>query len=156
MGGMYLPTEKKLYLAKAGEGARLNDHVLKLPPSIPLSEHLVAYSFDFSEDAGKTRSEMDMMARLSRSVRNIRSTNSLVDFCYVAEGKLGATLNQQTKIWDIAVAWLLIRELGGTVSDIDGNKIQFDLSEKALSQNYTIISSGPGLHQKILETIHSK
>jgi myo-inositol-1(or 4)-monophosphatase len=156
IGGMYLPTDEKLYLAKAGEGATLNEKAMKLLHSLPLSDHLVAYSFDFSEDAGKTRSEMDMMARLSRSVRNIRSTNSLVDFCYVAEGKLGATLNQQTKIWDIAVPWLLIRELGGSVSDIQGNDIRFDLSQKALSQNYTILASGPGLQQKILDTIHSK
>lgn len=156
IGGMYLPTEQKLYLATGGEGATLNEKKLKLLPSLPLSDQLLSYSFDFSEDPGKTRSEMDIMARLSRSVRNIRSTNSLVDFCFLAEGKLGAALNQQTKIWDIAVPWLLIRELGGSVSDIDGEKIQFDLSPKALSQNYTIVSSCPGLHQKILDTIHSK
>jgi len=156
LGGMYLPSDQKLYLAIAGEGATLNEKALNLLPSTALSDQLVAYSFDFSEDAAKTRSEMDMMARLSRSVRNIRSTNSLVDFCYVAEGKLGATLNQQTKIWDIAVPWLLIRELGGCASDIEGGEIRFDLSQKALSQNYTILSSGPGLHQKILDTIYPK
>lgn len=156
LGGMYLPTANTLYLAEAGEGATRNGEKIELKTGAPLSEHLVAYSFDFSENPEKTRAEMNIMARLSKSVRNIRSTNSLLDFCYVAEGKLGAALNQQTKIWDIAAAWLLIREIGGQVTDILGQEIHFDLSPRAIEQNYTIALSGAGLHQSIMECIHPK
>jgi fructose-1,6-bisphosphatase/inositol monophosphatase family enzyme len=71
----------------------------------------------------------------------------------VADGRLGAALNQTTKIWDIAVPWLMIREGGGRVTDIRGNEIKFDLSPLALVQNYTILASGSGLHSKILNII---
>lgn len=153
LGGMYLPVEQQLYMTEAGCGATRNGEPLKVTKSANLSEQLVAYSFDFSEDKEITRSEMGILASLSREVRNIRSTNSLVDFCYVADGRLGAALNQNTKIWDIAVPWLMIREGGGTVTDIEGNEIKFDLSAGAVNQNYTILASGAGLHQSIMKII---
>lgn len=153
LGGMYLPVNGQLYLAESGGGATRNGIAISVTASPSLSEQLVAYSFDFNEDTAKTQAEMEIMARLSREVRNIRSTNSLVDFCYVAEGKLGAALNQATRIWDIAVPWLLIREGGGTVTDIHGKEIDFDLSGQAVNNNYTIMASGAGLHQALLKSI---
>jgi myo-inositol-1(or 4)-monophosphatase len=156
LGGMYLPVEGHIYLAEAGRGATCNGKAINLTTSADLSEQLVAYSFDFNEDPAKTRAEMEIMARLSRKVRNIRSTNSLVDFCYVADGKLGAALNQATRIWDIAVPWLLIREGGGKVTDIRGQEITFDLSPRGVNQNYTILAAGAGLHEQLLTTISLK
>ena len=153
LGGMYLPVDRALYLSGSGAGATLNGEPVCPTKSADLSQQLLSYSFDFSEDQEKTRSDMDIIARLSRKVRNIRSTNSLVDFCYVADGRLGAALNQTTKIWDIAVPWLMIREGGGTVTDIGGNEIRFDLSPDAIKRNYTILASGKNLHDTILGTI---
>jgi myo-inositol-1(or 4)-monophosphatase len=155
LGGMYVPVDQQLYLAEAGSGASRNGKPISPTRSTTLSEQLVSYSFDFSEDPKKTSSEMQLMASLSRKVRNIRSTNSLVDFCYTADGRMGAALNQTTKIWDIAVPWLLIREGGGTVTDINGREIQFKLSADALNQNYTILACGAGLHQGILQSIQT-
>ncbi len=154
LGGMYLPVDQQFYLAEAGGGATRNDIALRVTTSANLSEQLVVYSFDFNEDEASTRAEMEVMAKLSREVRNIRATNSLVDYCYVADGRLGAAMNQATKIWDIAAPWLIIREAGGTVTDIHGQEIKFDLSSKAVNDNYTIIASGSGLHQDLLKTIH--
>jgi myo-inositol-1(or 4)-monophosphatase len=153
LGGMYLPVEKQLYLSEEGCGATRNGEPIKPTQSRDLSQHLLSYSFDFSDVPGKTEAEMEILRRLSRKARNVRSTNSLVDFCYVADGKLGAALNQTTRIWDIAVPWLLIREGGGTVSDIKGKEINFNLSPKAIDHNYTILASGSGLHATILNTI---
>jgi len=153
LGGMYLPVDQALYLTEAGGGSALNGKAIHPTASTDLSRQLLSYSFDFSEDREKTRSEMEIMARLSRKVRNIRSTNSLVDFCYVADGRLGAALNQTTRIWDIAVPWLMIREGGGEVTDIHGKGISFDLSADAMHRNYTILASGSGLHGAILKTI---
>jgi len=103
-----------------------------------------------------TEAEMDALRKLSKRVGNIRATNSLFDYCYVADGRMGATLNQCTKIWDIAAAWLLIREAGGIVSDIDGKEIIFNISASGVDQNYTIAASGKGIHRDIIKTIDLK
>ncbi len=157
MGGMYLPVDRTLYTAETGKGAWKNGTQVRTTSSVKLPEQLVAYSFDFNDTAGKTESEMKLLARLSRTVRNIRSTNCLLDFCYVADGRFGAALNQTTRIWDIAVPWLLIREAGGKVSDIAGRDIQFNLSPRAINHNYTIVAAGAGLHDSLMDIVaHEK
>ena len=156
LGGMYLPTSGELYLAEQGKGALKNGEAVKASTSLSLEENLVVYSFDYNDTPGKTEAEMDILGKLSRRVRNIRCTNSLVDYCYVADGRLGAALNQCTKIGDIAAPWLLIREAGGMVSDIDGKEIIFNISVSAVDQNYTIAASGKGLHKDLIKTIKLK
>ena len=153
LGGMYLPVSKDVYLTEMGKGSWKNGEAIQVTDSDGLTEQLVAYSFDFSDAPGKTESEMEILKKLSKKVRNIRSTNSLVDFCYTADGRLGATLNQTTKIWDIAVPWLMIREGGGRVTDIQGKEIRFDLSATTFDQNYTILASGAKLHETLMLTI---
>jgi len=156
LGGMYLPVDKDIYITEQGKGSWKNGKPILLSNKARLEEQLVAYSFDFSDTPGKTESEMEILEKLSKRVRNIRSTNSLVDFCYTADGRLGAALNQTTKIWDIAVPWLMIREAGGKVTDIQGKEIRFELSAKAFDRNYTILASGVGLHKELIKTIEHK
>jgi myo-inositol-1(or 4)-monophosphatase len=155
LGGMYLPMEDLLYIAEAKKGASRNGLPVRTTESGELREQLVSYSFDFSEDPGTTLREMEIMAKISGKVRNIRSTNSLVDFCYTADGRLGAAMNQTTKIWDIAAPSLIIREAGGTVSNIRGEEIRFDLSPGGMKKNYTILAAGTSIHAVLLETIRN-
>jgi myo-inositol-1(or 4)-monophosphatase len=153
LGGMYLPLENQTYYTESGSGSWKNRSPIQCSDARDLSELLVSYSFDFSDTPGKTEMEMGILEKLSKKVRNIRSTNSLIDFCYTADGRLGAAINQTTKIWDIAVSWLMIPQTGGTVTDIEGRDIQFDLSEEAFDQNYTIVASGSGIHRQLIEII---
>lgn len=150
LGGMYLPVEDSLYLAEAGKGAWRNEVQIQTTKTLVTEEVLVAYSFDFSNKPEKTRKEMALLENLSQNVRNIRSTNSLVDFCFTADGRLGAALNQTTKIWDIAAPWLIISEAGGKVTDIKGAEISWNLSRNPEEKNYTILASGMGLHTPLL------
>jgi len=156
LGGMYIPVYEELYITEQGKGSWKNREAIRPTDSGKLEEQLVAYSFDFSDAPGKTESEMQILESLSKRVRNIRSTNSLVDFCYTADGRLGAALNQATKIWDIAVPWLMIREAGGKVTDIQGKEIRFDLSARKFGKNYTIVASGAKLHETLMNTIKLK
>ena len=154
LGGMYLPVEDRLYLAERGKGAWRDDRPIRTSRSADLTRHLVSYSFDHSREPGKTAREMDLLGRLSTHVRNIRSTNCLLDFCYVADGRLGAAMNQTTKIWDIAAAALLIPEAGGVVTDMQGFPIEFDLSAESFMHNYTIAAAGKQMHRTIMNIIH--
>jgi fructose-1,6-bisphosphatase/inositol monophosphatase family enzyme len=72
--------------------------------------------------------------------RNIRSTNSLLDFIYVAEGKFGGVLNLFTKVWDISALGLIISESGGIIKNINGNDIQFSLGEEIIKENFSVIA----------------
>ncbi len=152
--GMYLPIGDELYFAEKGKGAWKNDQPIRATGARRLKDNLLAYSFDHSMDPGKTAAEMKLLERITANVRNIRSTNSLIDFCYVADGRLGAVINQTTRIWDIAAPSLIIHEAGGSVCDIRHNALDFDVSAGAISRNYTIVASGRLLHDELLSLIN--
>jgi myo-inositol-1(or 4)-monophosphatase len=149
-GGMYLPLEEQLYYAEKGKGAWRNDQPIRVSNAKKLKDTLLAYSFDHSSDPGKTSAEMKLLGKIAANVRNIRSTNSLVDFGYVADGRIGAVINQTTKIWDIAGPSLIIREAGGSVCDMHKNELDFDVSAGAISRNYSIVASGQSVHGELL------
>jgi len=153
LGGMYLPLEEDLYYAEKGKGAWKNEKPIRVSSASLLNDTLLAYSFDHSQDPGKTTSEMKLLAKIAANVRNIRATNSLVDFCYVADGRLGAVINQTTKIWDIAGPSLIIQEAGGAVCDINKKELDFNVTAGSLTQNYSVVASGQSVHHELLSLI---
>ena len=154
--GMYLPLEEQLYYAEMDKGAWRNEKPIRVSGANRLMDTLLAYSFDHSKDPGKTASEMKLIEKISANVRNIRSTNSLVDFCYVADGRIGAVINQTTKIWDIAGPALIIQEAGGSVCNIMKENLTFDVSVGSVLQNYSVVASGKTVHEELLSLIDTK
>jgi myo-inositol-1(or 4)-monophosphatase len=143
--GMYLPFYDQLYLAAKGEGATRHGLRSGWRPNVPQNV-LLAYSLDYSTDFAKTEAETRIMGEVVRHVRNLRATNSAVDFCYVADGRLGGCVNQTTSLWDIAAPWLVIREAGGVCTDIRGQEIDFKVDASTYGRNFTVIAANPVLH----------
>src|SRR5690606_30758349 len=129
MAGCNLPVQNEIYFAEKGKGATRNDKKIMVSAESELKNILAAYSLDFSDETGKTERETKVIGKLEKNIRNLRGTNCLIDFCYTADGKLGACINQTTKIWDIAGPGLIIEEAGGQVTDILGNQFDFLLNE---------------------------
>ena len=73
-------------------------------------------------------------------MRNIRCTNSLVDFLYVAEGKFGGVINLFTRVWDISALGLIIEEAGGRMKYVNGDEIRFHLDEKTSDANFAVMA----------------
>lgn len=151
LAGCYLPVQDLLYLAEKGKGATCNGKKITVSEETNLKNVLLAYSLDYSEEKRKTDQETKLIGRLVRNIRNLRSTNSVIDFCYTAEGKLGGCMNQTTKIWDIAGPALLIEEAGGKVTDINGNSFDFAISQNNYNKNFTIVAAGKTLHKQLID-----
>jgi len=99
MAGCFLPVQNETYFAEKGKGATRNGEKIKVSGETELKNILAAYSLDYSDEPGKTESETKVIGQLVKNIRNLRGTNCLIDFCYTADGKLGACMNQTTKIW---------------------------------------------------------
>jgi myo-inositol-1(or 4)-monophosphatase len=140
MGGAYLPVQDILYFAEKGKGAFRNDEPLTMPGNIESKNSLVAFSLDYTDDEAFLNKGIDIYKYIVRNTRNIRSTNSLIDFVYVAEGKFGGCVNLFTKVWDIAAPLLIIEEAGGEMIDIYGNDISFTISGKLMTKNFPVVT----------------
>jgi len=154
MAGCYLPVQNQMYFAERGKGAFLNSKPISISKENDLKNILMAYSLDFSDEPGKTEREAQIIQRLVRNVRNMRSTNCLIDFCYTADGKLGACANQTTKIWDIAAPVLLVEEAGGIATNLKGEAFDFSASEKDYDRNFEILASNKILHPVLTNLIN--
>lgn len=153
LSGAYLPMSDELYHATLGGGAYKNDKPIFVSQENDLKNILCCYSLDFSDTESKTEREVQIIRRLVQRCRNMRSTNSLLDFCFTAEGKFGAAINQTMKIWDIAAPSLILTEAGANVTDINGNSINFSHSEKSINQNFTAVAANQTIHEKIMEIV---
>jgi fructose-1,6-bisphosphatase/inositol monophosphatase family enzyme len=105
-----------------------------------LRNSLVAFSLDYTIDEAFLDSGIELYKFIIKNSRNIRSTNSLVDFVYVAEEKFGACINLFTKVWDISALILLINEAGGIMEDIYGNDIIFTINDEIIEKNFPVIA----------------
>lgn len=151
ISGAYLPMSNDLYLAEKGKGVLKNNKRITVTNETNLKNILCCYSLDYSKDITKTDREVQFIKNLVQNCRNLRSTNSCVDFCLVADGRIGAALNQTMKIWDIAAPQLILEEAGGKVTNIHGEKIIYEPSHSSLSDNFTAIAANSALHEQVLQ-----
>lgn len=154
MAGCFLPVQNQLYFAEKGKGSTLNGKSILVSKETELKNVLMTYSLDYSDEPGKTERESKIIQRLVHHIRNLRSTNCLIDFCYTADGKLGGSINQTTKIWDIAAPCLIIEEAGGIVTDSKGNKFDFSVNEKNYGRNFEIVASNKLLHSEVIKLVN--
>jgi myo-inositol-1(or 4)-monophosphatase len=154
MAGCFLPLQNEIYFAEKGRGAFRNGEKINVSNETELKNILAAYSLDYSDEPGKTEREAKLIQQVVSRIRNLRSTNCIIDFCYTADGKLGACMNQTTKIWDIAAPGLIIEEAGGIVTDMQGNNYDFSLNETNFDRNFTIVGSNKILHSELINILN--
>lgn len=150
LGAMYLPGSHTLYFAETGRGAFRNRERVRVTTERKLENVLCALGMDATGGRRELLANAKLMLRVASAVRNVRTTNSLVDFCYTVDGRLGGCINLNTKIWDIVPGWLALQEAGGTMTGLEGHPITFDLSRHRFDHNYAILGAGKKLHRPLV------
>jgi len=117
----------------------------------------------FVESYESSHSDKDTQLKISRLLQISNppeQMDSQVKYGIVAEGDADiylripnpATPNYREKIWDHAAGSLIVEEAGGTVSDIEGKKLDFSAG-KTLRHNCGILASNGRIHSRVLEII---
>jgi len=140
MGGAYLPVNDLIYFAEKDKGAIKNGQSFTMVKNKGLRNSLISFSVDYTDNEIVLNESLNIYKNLVKATRNIRSTNSLVDFLYVAEGKFGGCINLFTKVWDISALGLIISEAGGVMKNIEGDDIQFLFDENIVEKNFAVMS----------------
>jgi myo-inositol-1(or 4)-monophosphatase len=149
MGGAYLPVPDQLYFAEKGKGVILNGKPFAMENNGGLKNSLFSFNVDFTDNDKVLDESINIYRNLVRATRNIRCTNSLVDFLYVAEGKFGGVINLFTRIWDISALGLIIDEAGGTMKYVNGDDIKFLLGENISESNFAVMAGAEEIVEEL-------
>ncbi|MBB6454975.1 myo-inositol-1(or 4)-monophosphatase [Salirhabdus euzebyi] len=132
-----------LYSAIKGEGAYKNDVALpSLQKGRKLEDSLLGMNNFWS--LPNRRVDETGIHDLVRKVRGTRSYGSAaLEFAFVAEGIMDAYLTMRLSPWDIAAGIVIVNEVGGLTSRVDGTDINM------LEAN-TVLTCNPNIHKEIV------
>ncbi len=143
MGVSCAPAMDELAWAIAGEGAFLNDRPLSVSNISELS--LSTISTGNLSSIASSNSWQAVGEILSQSGKT-RGYGDFYHYHRLAAGQLEIVLESDLNILDIAALTVIIREAGGTVSDLQGGCID-------LTTNSLLASNGK-LHQTLLQQLN--
>ena len=120
LGVIYLPVYGWLFTVEKGKGAFLNGRRVHVSRR---SLHQSMLMYDGSINTHR-RSKLRLLDLMARCIFRIRISGAAVfDLVSVAQGTSDISIAMETKPWDVAAGFLLVREAGGTVTDFRGHPI---------------------------------
>src|SRR5947209_1692496 len=118
-GLIYNPANDDLYIAERGKGAFLNDTRLRVAGRKQLGECVIGCGLPHLGRGDHEVSSAEM-GTIQPKVAGLRRFGAAsLDLAFVAAGRLDGYWERNLQPWDLAAGMILIREAGGTISDID-------------------------------------
>ncbi|MBC1764686.1 inositol monophosphatase family protein [Listeria seeligeri] len=139
LGYIYDVVRDELYFGEKGKGASVNGKPI---PKIDAKRELQDALLIANLSVTRKYPSMWEAVKASRGLR-LHGAASL-EYMDVATGRAGAYLSANLAPWDIAAGKIIVEELGGIVTRIDGEKI--NILEKGSS-----IVAAPKIHQTLLD-----
>ena len=129
-GVVYNPITDEMYTAEKGKGAYLNDRRrLRVAARKQLSDALVTTGIPHLGRPGHA-GFLSEMRHVMQEVAGVRRTGSAaLDLAWTAAGRFDAYWERNIQPWDTAAGIVIVREAGGTVSDLSGGSQMFERLE---------------------------
>jgi myo-inositol-1(or 4)-monophosphatase len=142
VGLIYDVVHDELYHAFKGKGAYLNDNRIPELEAQHLNESVLGINATWVTE--NSRIDQQVLAPLVKDVRGTRSYGSAaIEIAYVATGRLDGYLTLRLSPWDFAAGVVLIEEVGGKVTTLEGKELNL------LTENSVLIAKA-NLHNEIL------
>jgi myo-inositol-1(or 4)-monophosphatase len=142
IGLVYDVVHDELYHAVRGNGAFLNDKPMPVLQSRSVKESIIALNATWVME--NRRIDHHLLIPLVRDARGTRSYGTAaLEMVFVAAGRMDAYISMRLSPWDFAGGAVIVEELGGVVTNLRGEKLDF------LSKDSLLVAR-PGLHETIL------
>ena len=137
-GVIYAPVLDECFTARKGDGARLNGGPIHVSEVDGLADAMVCTGFQPS-DYQRNGKWFAAMSDRAQAVR--RDGSAALDLAFVACGRFDGFWEFDLKPWDVAAGSLIVREAGGTVSQVDGAALAFEAP--------SILATNARIHQEM-------
>jgi histidinol-phosphatase len=142
LGVSYASVYGELAWAEKGGGAFLNDQPVRVSGVAQLSEAFVSTGNMKSLTHGPL---WERFGALVRGVGRIRGYGDFVHYHLLVRGSLDVVIETDINILDIAALTVLVREAGGTFTDLHGAAVGLETT--------SVLATNGTLHQKILAAL---
>jgi histidinol-phosphatase len=142
LGVSSAPLYEEIACAEVGGGAFLNEHLVHVSAVAELKDAFVS--------TGNLRSltqsqRWQRLGELARTVRRVRGYGDFVHYHLLARGALDVVIESDVNILDIAALTVIVREAGGTLTDLDGAPVGLKTT--------SVLASNGVLHEAVLEAL---
>ena len=136
LAAVYDPNRKELFFSEKGKGAFLNNKRINVSKTKKLKNSLIATGFAY-RISNKNKNINNFKVILDKSQALRRPGSAAIDLCYVACGRFDGFFEEGLSAWDTAAGQLIVKEAGGTVTMLKGEK--FDIFKKEILATNNII-----------------
>jgi myo-inositol-1(or 4)-monophosphatase len=145
LGVIHDPNHGETFVVERGRGAELDGRPLAVSRTKTLDESLLVtgFPYDIRVQPENNLREYAAFSLQSRGVRRLGS--AVLDFAYVAAGRIDGYWELRLGTWDAAAGSLLVEEAGGRVTDLDGSPMNLAAPR--------IVASNGLIHDELLETL---
>jgi myo-inositol-1(or 4)-monophosphatase len=120
VGVVYEPSRQEMFGAACGCGAWLGTERLRISSTSSLEQALLATGFP--PDLRGAEQTLEWWRHFSMRAQSIRRTGSTaLNLAYLAAGRFDGYWAFDNHVWDVAGGTVIVREAGGTVSNVDGS-----------------------------------
>ena len=142
LGVSIAPAYGELAWAEEGGGAWLNDRLIHVSTIADLSAAIVSTGNLKTMTRG---AQWDRLGSLIRRVSRIRGYGDFVHYHLLARGSLDVVIESDVNILDIAALTVIVREAGGTFTDLAGKDVTLDTT--------TVLATNGRLHAAVAEAL---
>ncbi|MDR1350295.1 MAG: inositol monophosphatase family protein [Zoogloeaceae bacterium] len=118
LGVSYLPLMREMFSASLGGGVWLNGE--KLPPIPADAAHKAVADTVACIDFKRLPPQLSLAIVHDAPIYSQRNFgSSVLDWCYLAAGRVDAITHGSERLWDYAAGWLMTEEMGGCVTTFE-------------------------------------
>lgn len=152
-GVVYNPFSEEIFYAQKEKGAYLNGEKIEVSKADTLKKALISVGTSpYYKDLADVNFEL--IKRFFQSSQDIRRCGSAaLDLCYLACGRIDGYFERNLKPWDYAAGIAILKEAGGTVECMNGEKPGFTAPSDIVASNGLIQNE---MIKIIAETLKNK
>lgn len=142
LGVSNAPAYGELAWAETGGGAFLNDRPIRVSTIADLSSSIVSTG---NLKTLARSAQWNRFGELIGRVSRVRGYGDFVHYHLLARGSLDVVIESDVNILDIAALTVIVREAGGTFTDLRGEEVELGTT--------TVLATNGALHATVLEAL---
>jgi histidinol-phosphatase len=143
LGVSSAPAYGELAWAQSGAGAYMNDRPIRVSALTELSRSIV--STGNLKTLTRSAPQWQCLGELIQQVSRIRGYGDFVHYHLLARGSLDVVIESDVNILDIAALTVIVREAGGTFTDLAGGEVTLETT--------SVLATNGLLHSIVLDAL---